>query len=118
MAGDGHSDKAETCYREVLDHLRRAGESPYYRDNTLSNLGAIYRGQKKYAEAEPLLVKGYAGMKTRANLMPAQGKIRLALAVDRLIALAAATNRPEEANRWRAERANYPEVAPLPKEDP
>jgi len=27
-----------------------------------------------------------------------------------------ATNKPDEAEKWRAERAKYPEVAPLPRE--
>ena len=33
--------------------------------NTKSMLGGALLGQKKYAEAEPLLLKGYAGMKRR-----------------------------------------------------
>jgi hypothetical protein len=32
--------------------------------------------------------------------------------LDRLVAFYTATNRPDEAARWRAERARYPDVAP------
>ena len=65
-------------------------------------------GQKKYQGAEPLLLKGYEGMKQREKTMPPSGKKLLPEAIDRLIELYTATNRPEEAKRWQAERAKYP----------
>ena len=40
-------------------------------------MGATLLGQKKYAEAEPLLLAGYEGMKQREAKIPAAGKIRL-----------------------------------------
>jgi len=33
-----------------------------------------------------------------------------------LIELSTATNKLDEAKKWRAERAKYPEVAPMPRE--
>ena len=39
-----------------------------------SMLGGALLGQKKYAEAEPLLLAGYEGMKARADKIPPQGK--------------------------------------------
>jgi hypothetical protein len=74
-----------------------------------SMLGGALLGQKKYAEAEPLLLKGYQGMKQREKKIPEQGKIRLPEAIDRLIELYTTTDRPDEAKKWRAERARYPE---------
>ncbi len=85
---------------------------------TQQNLGAALLGQKKYADAEPLLLKGYEGMKQREKTIPPQGSTRLPEALDRLIELYTATNKPDEARKWRAERAKYPtppEVAPPPK---
>jgi hypothetical protein len=41
--------------------------------NTQSLLGGALLGQKKYVEAEPLLVKGYAGLKTREKTIPQHG---------------------------------------------
>ena len=35
---------------------------------------------------------------------------------DRLIELSTATNKPDEAKKWRAERAKYKERAPPPRE--
>ncbi len=60
-------------------------------------------GRKKYAEAEPLLVAGYEGMKRREATIPPQGKPRLTEALERLVQLYEATGRPDEAARWRKE---------------
>ena len=81
-----------------------------------SLLGGALLGQKKYAEAGPLLLKGYEGMKARAKAIPPQGGTRIPEALDRLIELSAATNKPDEAKLWQAERAKYPTVAPPPRE--
>ena len=70
-------------------------------------------GRKKYADAEPLLLKGYEGMKRREKTIPPPGATRLPESLDRLIELSTATNKPDDVKKWRAERANYPaELAP------
>jgi serine/threonine protein kinase len=89
--------------------------------NTQSMLGGALLGQKKYAEAEPLLLKGYEGMKEREVKIPKTGGTELCIpeALDRLIELYTATNQLEEAKKYRDLRAKYPppkEVAPMPKE--
>jgi hypothetical protein len=78
--------------------------------NTQSMLGGALLGQKKHADAEPLLLKGYEGMKQREKTIPPPGKVRLPEALDRLIALYTATNKPDEAKKWRAERAKHPQA--------
>ena len=58
-------------------------------------------------------------MKQREKSIPPQGAIRLPEALDRLIELTTATNKPDEVKKWQAERAKYPsrrEVAPHPRE--
>ena len=54
-------------------------------------------------------------MKEREATIPPPGKDRLPEALDRLIDLYTATNRPHEAERWRAERAR-PLAPPMPGE--
>jgi eukaryotic-like serine/threonine-protein kinase len=61
-------------------------------------------GQQKYADAEPLLLAGYAGMKKREAKIPPQGKVRLSEAVERLVQLYEATGKKDEAAKWRQER--------------
>ena len=58
---------------------------------------------------------GYEGMIAREKTIPEKGKIRLPEALDRLIELSTATNKPDEAKKWRAERAKHKEVAPMPR---
>jgi hypothetical protein len=84
--------------------------------NAMSLLGGALPGQKKYADVEPLLLKGYEGMKAREKSIPPQAGTRIPEAIDRLIEFYTATNKPDEAKKWRAERARYPEVAPPPRE--
>jgi hypothetical protein len=75
--------------------------------NAKSMLGEALLGQKRYADAEPLLVRGYEGMKQREAKLPAigiaEGKVRLNEALDRLVQLYDAMDRPEDAAKWRKE---------------
>ena len=81
-----------------------------------SMLGGALLGQKKYADAEPLLLKGYKGMKQREKSMEPRDAPRLPEALDRLIELYTATSNADEAKKWRSERAKYAKAAPLPRE--
>ena len=84
--------------------------------NARSMLGGSLLGQRKYADAEPLLVSGYEGMKRREKAIPPQAATRLAEALDRLIELYSATDNPDALRKWRAERSRYgPETAPMPR---
>ena len=101
-----------TLRRECLDIRTKTQPDAWSTFNAYSLLGGALLGQKKYAKAEPLLLQGYEGMKQREKAIPAPGLSRLPEALDRLIELYTATNRPDEAKKWREERAKYPKVAP------
>src|SRR5262249_51337956 len=70
-------------------------------------LGGALLGQKKYADAEPLLLAGYRGMSARAVRMPpaAEGPDRPDAALDWLIGLADARADNGTGARWRQQRA-------------
>jgi hypothetical protein len=68
---------------------------------TRSLPGGSLLGQRKYAEAEPLLVAGYEGMKAREAKIPAQSRVRLTEALERLVQLYDAWGRKDEADGWR-----------------
>lgn len=109
--------EAEPVLREALAIREKALPDNWATFNTRSQLGGALLGQKKYAEAEPLLLAGYEGLKKRETTIPPPGKVRLPEALDRLIELSLATNKPDDAKKWRAERAKYPpEQAPPPRE--
>jgi len=81
-----------------------------------TSAGQMPASEPPAGEAEPLLLKSYQGMKEREKTIPPQGKVRLTEAVDRLIDLYTATNKPDEVKKWRAEQAKPPEAAPMPGE--
>jgi hypothetical protein len=62
-------------------------------------------GQEKYADAEPLLRAAYEGLKARQEGIPQPVRVqRLVEAVDRLITLYTALNRPDDVQTWQAEK--------------
>jgi hypothetical protein len=109
--------EAEPLLRECLAILEKTQPDAWTTFNTKSMLGDALPGQRKYADAEPLLLKGYDGMKRREKKIPSPGATRIPEALDRLIELSAATNKPDEAKKWQAERAKYPAEKSPPKEN-
>jgi hypothetical protein len=103
--------QAEKLLRECLAIRERKEPEAWTTFYTKSLLGGALLGQKKYADAEPLLLKGYEGMKARGKTIPKTGgaELRIPEALDRLIELYTATNKPDEAKKWQAERAKYPQ---------
>jgi eukaryotic-like serine/threonine-protein kinase len=69
--------------------------------NSKSLLGGALLGQQQYADAEPLLLAGYEGMKQREKAIPPQGKVRVPEAIERLVQLYGATDNEDEAAKWR-----------------
>jgi tetratricopeptide (TPR) repeat protein len=108
--------EAEQSLRECLIIREKVQPEAWNTFNAASMLGAALLGQGKYAEAEPLLLAGYEGMKQRAKAIPPQGSARLPEAADRLVDLYIRWGKPDEAKKWHAERAKYPpETAPMPR---
>lgn len=108
---------AENTLRECLAIREKTQPDAWQTFNTQSLLGSALLGQKKYADAGPLLLAGYEGMKARAKTIPKAGEVRVPEALDRLIELYTATNKPDEVKKWQAERAKYPRADP-PREEP
>ena len=93
--------EAEPWARESLA-IRQAKLPDDWRTfNSRSLLGAAMLGQKKYAEAEPLLLAGYQGMAERRERIPPDSMARLKEAGQRLAQLYEATGRPEQAVEWK-----------------
>jgi hypothetical protein len=102
---DRHAE-AERLLRDCLRIRARAQPELWTTCNTRSVLGEALLGQEKHAEAEPLLVGGYEGLKKReAKIPPAFRAVRLKEALERLVQLYDAWDKPDEAARWRKELA-------------
>jgi eukaryotic-like serine/threonine-protein kinase len=94
--------EAEPLLRESLAIRVQAIPDDYRRFNTASQLDGALLGQGKYADAEPLVVAGYEGMKAREAKIPAIGKIYLTEAAERVIQLYRAWGKPDQAAAWAA----------------
>jgi tetratricopeptide (TPR) repeat protein len=122
LLGCGQFAPAEEMLRECLAIRERTAPNAWTRFYTESLLGAALLGQKQYAAAEPLLLKGYEGMEQslRASTM-ASGRdaSRAALvtppvlsghvgdALDRLIQLYDETGRQDDAARYRQAKGKW-----------
>jgi hypothetical protein len=68
----------------------------------MSLMGGSLLGQGRYAEAEPLVVPGYEGMKAREARIYVPEKFRLREAAERVIRLYEDLGKPEQATAWKA----------------
>jgi serine/threonine protein kinase len=94
---------AEPLLRECLDIREKTQPDHWTTFNVKSMLGGALLGRKAYAEAEPLLVAGCDGMKRREATIPPPASDRLTEALERLVQLYEATDRPDKAVIWRKE---------------
>jgi serine/threonine protein kinase/tetratricopeptide (TPR) repeat protein len=95
--------QAEPPLRESRAFYEKNRPDDWQRFEVQSLVGESLSGQQKYAEAEPLLLSGYEGLKAREAKMPAADRVRLLTeAAERLMRLYDATNQPDKAKEWRA----------------
>ena len=99
---------AEPILRECLDLreklLERNQATLWQVANAKSMLGEVLMAGKKPVEAEPLLVAGYEGLRQDENAIPdVVWKVRVAEAIQHLIDLARAKNKPDDVKKWQAE---------------
>jgi hypothetical protein len=79
--------EAEAILRECLAIREKSQPDEGITFTTRSQLGGSLRSQKRYAEAEPLIVAGYEGLKAREARIPPPGKPRLTEAAERVVRL-------------------------------
>jgi serine/threonine protein kinase len=94
---------AEAVLRDSLAIRAKQQADTWTTCNAQSLLGAALLAQKKYTEAEPLLVGGYEGLKQRQAKIPAKEKNRLTEALERLVQFCEATGKKDESAKWRKE---------------
>jgi serine/threonine protein kinase len=112
----GKFTDAEPLARECLTIYETNLPDDWRTFSDRSFLGGSLLGQEKYAEAEPLLLSGYEGMKQREGKIPADKKPWLKEALQRLVQLYEATGRPDQAAEWKKtlEETTAPILAPTP----
>jgi serine/threonine protein kinase/DNA-binding SARP family transcriptional activator len=95
--------RAEKYLRESLAIQEKKQPDAWTTFHAKSLLGGALAGQKRYSDAEPLLLQAYEGMKQRKANIPAEDKPRLMESLERLIRLYDSWSKPDQADRWRKE---------------
>jgi eukaryotic-like serine/threonine-protein kinase len=94
----GKFAEAEPMARDCLRLREKLFPDSWYRFNAESLLGGSLLGQKKYAEAGPLLLSGYTGLKQREDqIAAADRQPRLKEALERLVQFYQATGQTAKA---------------------
>jgi len=107
--------KAELPLREALATYIKSKPDDWRRYNLESLVAADLMGEKKYAEAEPLAVSGYEGMKQRESKLPMGAKPFLKEDGERAVELYQAWGKPQKAAEWRDKLKDEAAVAPPAK---
>jgi eukaryotic-like serine/threonine-protein kinase len=92
--------ESEPLAREALDFYQRTQPDDWQRFRAESLLGASLARQKKYAEAEPLLLSGYQGMLARKNRMAVPDWYHLDCGSERIVQLYQTWGKPQKAAEW------------------
>jgi len=97
----GKFAEAEPVAREALEAEKKIQPDDWQRYRAESLLGASLAGEKKYAEAEPLLLEGYQGMLARKDRIDVPDRYHLELARKWIVQLYQAWGKPEKAAEWK-----------------
>ena len=95
------SAEAELKLRECLRIRRKIQPDDWTTAATESDLGEALLQQRKFAEAEPLLLAGYEEMLRHQDAIPPQDRPRLSRALERVVKLYEAWGKDDKAMRWR-----------------
>ncbi len=98
----GREAEAGPLASEALAIFEKKIPDDWQTFSSRSLLGASFAAQGNYAEAEPLLLSGYDGMRQREESIPPDGKPRLKETCKRLVQLYESWGKPEKAAEWRS----------------
>ena len=93
--------EAEPLLRASIAGFERVSPNNWRRYDSMSLLGASLVGQRKYDEAEPLLIAGYAGILERETTIPACYRSKLEQARERILYLYQRWGKPVKHAEWR-----------------
>jgi eukaryotic-like serine/threonine-protein kinase len=98
---EGHYGQAEALLREALKGYLKVRPDFWARFDVESTLGASLAGQKRYADAEPLLLSGYEGMSRLEASIPPINKPSVQRAGEWIAALYQSSGKTAKAAEWR-----------------
>ncbi|HEY7391545.1 MAG TPA: serine/threonine-protein kinase [Bryobacteraceae bacterium] len=92
---------AEALLREALNGHDKRDSNTWVRYNCQSLLGASLAGQKRYVEAESLLISGYQGMLQRKTAIPWERRGAVNDGAEWLVSLYESWGKPAAVVEWR-----------------
>ena len=98
---EGKLDEATDLLRRCLSIREKTRPDSWLTFHSRSALGGSLMRQKKYAQAEPLLLSGCEGMQARIQTIPAGSRFFVKDSIQRLIDLYQNAERPAEAVQWK-----------------
>ncbi len=93
--------QAELKLRASLTTRQKNQPDDWTTFDTMSMLGQALLDQRKFAEAEPLLIEGYEGLQKRKDSIPPQDAPRITKALERIVNLYEAWGQEDKAIKWR-----------------
>jgi serine/threonine protein kinase/tetratricopeptide (TPR) repeat protein len=97
---------SEPLSREAVAFYRKNQPDDWQRFRSETVQGASLAGQKKYTEAEPLLLEGYQGMVVRKELIGVQDWYHLDRAREWIVQLYQAWGKSDKAAEWRNKKSS------------
>jgi hypothetical protein len=94
--------EAETLLREALVIREKSAPDSWKRYRNESLLGASLAAQRRFAEAEPMLLAGYRGLKAQIASVPFEYRSGIDQTAQRILELYESWGKPEQAAEWRA----------------
>jgi len=107
LLGQGKFTEAEAPARALVAFLQTEWPENWRTFSSQSQLGGSLLGQQKHAEAEPLLLSGYKGLKLRQVQIPTNRKSSLGQALQQLVRCFQETGQTDEAAKWQAQLDEY-----------
>jgi eukaryotic-like serine/threonine-protein kinase len=98
---EGKLPEGEADCRQALAWREKNLPDSWQTFDARSQLGGILASKTNYADATPLLLSGYEGMKQREAAIPISNKLQLKAALRRLVHLYDATGHPAQAAEWK-----------------
>ncbi len=110
----GKFSASEALMREAVDGDRKKRPDDWQRFFAESLIGSSLAGQKKYAEAELLLLEGYQGLTARKDRIAVPDRYHLDRAGEWIVQLYQAWGKPGKAAEWE-QLQKQAKAAPAPK---
>jgi eukaryotic-like serine/threonine-protein kinase len=101
LAAAGNAPGAESLWRQMLAIHERKAPDDWRTFHSRAMVGDALVRRKEFAEAEPLLLTGYEGMRTRKSSIPTPLQRRLTSAGSRLVELYETWGKKDKADEWR-----------------